>query len=293
MKYLEHNVAYLEECDLSHLPQREDNANKGTFGKLLVIAGSKNMAGAAIFSAKAAFRSGVGLVKVFTPEENRIIIQSTVPEAILSTYDNDLEEDAVIKELDWADAIVIGPGLGRSESAKALVSFVKKFAKVPVVWDADALNILSENPCDFETFEGVHIVTPHPGEFSRLTGISVSQVKDNIQMNAYHFAKTHNVICVLKDHHTVITKNGEDIFVNMSGNHGMATAGSGDVLTGIIGALLAQGMVAFKASSFGVYLHGLAGDYARKKMGAHAMMASDLIDELKSVWKKVEEYAEQ
>lgn len=292
MKYLEPKLAYLEESDLYSLPKRPENSNKGSFGKLLIIAGSINMAGAAVLSAKAAYRSGTGLVKVFTPEANRIIIQTAVPEAILSTYDDNLSQETFLNELNWADAIVIGPGLGQSKISLQLVSWVGKFANVPVLWDADALNIIAKERNVLDALTGTHIFTPHVGEFSRLSGKEIPDIKEAIVESAVLYAKDHKITCVLKDYRTVIASNDDICFINMSGNNGMATAGSGDVLSGIIGAFLAQGYEAPKAARYGVFIHGLAGDYARDKMGVHAMMASDLIEELKSLWKKVDEHAE-
>lgn len=285
------SMAYLEKQDLSRFPKRPAHSNKGTFGKLLVIAGSANMAGAAIFAAKAAYRCGVGLVKIFTQEENRTIIQEAIPEAILSIYGNSLKKEQLIEDINWADAIVIGPGLGKSKTAKETVRLVQQSASVPVVWDADAINILAEEPESLLLPHTEYIMTPHLGEFSRLTNNSVSWIQKHLVESSIDFARTYDVICVLKDFRTVTANPYGLSFLNLSGNNGMATGGSGDVLAGIIGALLAQGQKGMEASSFGVFIHGLAGDYAREKMGTHSIMASDIIDALKDVWKGID-YAE-
>jgi len=284
-------LAHLEFSDLQTLPSRSAHSNKGTYGKLLIIAGSVNMAGAACFAAKAAYRCGTGLVKVYTAEENREIIQSAVPEALLSTYNSKWKKEQLLEELKWADAIVIGPGLGQSSVAVQIVDAVRTNASVPVVWDADALNILSKHTEDLLLPHTEYILTPHLGEFARLTDNSISWIQNHFLESAVEFARTYDVICVLKDFHTVTANPYGLSFLNLTGNHGMATGGSGDVLAGMIGAFLAQGMKGMDASAFGVYIHGLAGDIARKNMGAHAMMASDLIDALKEVWKGIE-YAE-
>lgn len=281
----------LEWSDLSHLPKRNAHSNKGTYGKLLIIAGAKNMAGAAILSAKAAYRTGVGLVKVYTREENRAILQTTVPEAILATYDEqtDLHED-LQQHLKWADAIVIGPGIGTSSLSKKLVFEVLKNSNVPILFDADALNILAENEYKLPAQT---VLTPHLGEMSRLTKKPVSQIQEHLIETACSFAKEQNAICVLKDFRTIIADETLPVYVNLSGNNGMATAGSGDVLTGIIGTLLAQGMNPKEASAYGVFLHGAAGDMARTQTGAHGMCAQDIIEGLKEVWNKVEQNGNQ
>lgn len=282
-------LACLEKSDLQKLPKRPAHSNKGTFGKLLVIAGSTNMAGAACFAAKAACRSGVGLVKVFTAEENRTIIQTVVPEALLSTYGSQLNEEQFIRDMKWADAIVAGPGLGRSSTAARMVDVILKNADVPVVWDADALNILSEHTDALLLPHTEYIMTPHLGEFSRLTGNEIPWIQSHFLETAVDFARTYHVICVLKDFRTVTANPVGLSYLNLSGNNGMASGGSGDVLSGIIGAFLAQGMKGVDAAAYGVFIHGLAGDTARNIMGTHAMTASDLIESLKEVWKGIDD----
>ena len=285
------SMAFLEKKDLAMLPKRPAHSNKGTFGKLLVIAGSVNMAGAAVFAAKAAYRSGVGLVKVFTQEENRTIIQQSIPEALISTYGKVLNKSQLIEDIKWADGIVIGPGIGQSSLAQELVEVVRSSASVPVVWDADALNILVANTESLLLPHTEYVMTPHVGEFSRLTNKSVFWIQNHLLEAAVEFARMYDVVCVLKDFRTVSANPYGLSYLNVSGNNGMATGGSGDVLAGIIGALLVQGINGIEASAIGVYIHGLAGDAAREKMGTHAIMASDIIDALKDVWKGID-YAE-
>ena len=270
----------LEEADLACLPKRMAHSNKGTYGKLLIVAGSVNMAGAAVFAAKAAYRSGVGLVKVLTREENRSIIQTAVPECLVTTYGNKLNKEELVSHIQWADAIVAGPGLGQSVQAKEIVKLIHTASSVPVVWDADALNIFAEDVNQFMLPHTEYIITPHLGEFSRLTNNNINWIQNHLLETAREFSRTYDVICVLKDFHTVTAVPYGLSYLNLSGNHGMATGGSGDVLAGIIGALLAQGLNGEKAASMGVYLHGLAGDRAKEKRSAHAMMASDIIDAL-------------
>lgn len=273
-------TAYLEYTDLTKLPKRPEHSNKGTFGKLLVIGGSLNMAGAAILCAKAAYRSGVGLVKVFTSEENRTIIQAAVPEAILSTYGKRLNEEELIRDLKWADAVVLGPGIGTEDISRKLVSTVLSNVNVPLVMDADALNIISEDINRLLLPHTDIIVTPHLGEMARLTGNTVSWIQNHILDSALAFSKQYNVTCVLKDFHTITANAYGLCYVNLTGNNGMATAGSGDVLSGVIGALLAGGTESELAAAMGAMIHGMAADKVVEKTGKAGMMAQDLIDGL-------------
>lgn len=269
--------------DFKLLPQRTEHSNKGTYGKLLLIAGSVNMAGAACLAAKAAYRMGSGLVKVFTPEENRLILQATVPEAILSTYGSNLDEAQIVEQLKWADAVVLGPGIGTDRLSQKLVKLVLKNCGVPILVDADALNIIAKEPELLLRPHTEMIVTPHLGEMARLTGDTVSLIQTRLLECACDFAQTYDVICVLKDFRTLTAVPYGLTYLNLTGNNGMATAGSGDVLSGIIGSLLAQGMKPELAAAVGVYLHGYAGDLAQKKLGSRALMASDITEALAEV----------
>lgn len=280
--------AFLDKEDLFCLPTRKADSNKGTYGRLLVVAGSEQMAGAAYFAAKSAYAAGSGIVKILTAECNRNILLGRLPEAIITTYGRNPDKKQVTDAINWADAIVIGPGIGISESSKELLDLVIENASVPVVLDADALNLLSEDTDVLLRTHADYIVTPHPGEMARLTGNAISYIKTKLLENAQEFADRYNVICVLKDFHTVTAVPYGLSYVNLSGNSGMATAGSGDVLAGIIGSLLAQGLDAKSAASIGVYIHGVSGDLARKKQGVIALMADDLIDGLKMLSLKLD-----
>ncbi len=280
-------MATLEATDLARLPVRNPHSNKGTYGRLLIIAGSPNMAGAAILAAKAAYRTGCGLVKIVTAEENRIPIQSSVPEVILFTYGKTVDKKSLIETLKWADAIVIGPGIGLSPSAEVFVREVLQNAAVPVLMDADALNIIAKEPEILLRPHPELIVTPHLGEMARLTQDTVAFLQNNFIQSARDFAQKYDVICVLKDMHTVTAVPFGMSYLNLSGNCGMATAGSGDVLSGIIGSLLAQHMGGELAAPLGVYLHGLAGDAAREKCGCVSLMAGDLCDGITKVLKNI------
>lgn len=274
----EPGVAAFTDSDLALLPPRKNHSNKGTYGKLLIIAGSVNMAGAAYLSAKAAYSAGCGLVRIVTPEENRQVIQTSLPEAILTTYSSKRPEMSVITEaVNWADVIVCGPGLGMTEAAEALVKCVLKNASVPVLMDADALNIIAKDASILLRPHTEMVLTPHLGEMGRLTGDSIAYIQNRLIEVAEEFARQYNIICVLKDEHTVVSVPYSRTYLNLSGNSGMATAGSGDVLSGIIGSLMAQGLGADKAAPLGVYLHGKAGDIMIAETGKRGLMASDLI----------------
>jgi NAD(P)H-hydrate epimerase len=267
------------------LPERPIRSNKATFGKLLCAAGSYCMSGAAYLAAKAAYRTGAGLVKVLTPEENRIIIQSSLPEALISVYDRGrLDERAVAEAVRWADVVAVGPGIGTSDTAVSLLSAVLRNSARPVVIDADGLNILAMKPRLWEMVPKGSVITPHPGEMSRLCDCSVAEILADLPAICQGFAKAKGVICVLKDHATAVS-DGEDIYINSTGNSGMATGGSGDVLTGMIAALMAQGMPPFAAAAVGVRAHGMAGDAAAEALGEYSVMASDIIDAIPKVLK--------
>lgn len=287
-------VSVLTEQDVTLLPGRRSHSNKGTYGRVLIVAGSVGMAGAAVLSAKAAYAAGSGLVRVFTPEENRVILQTAVPEAILTTYDKDNLIISVLKEaVSWADAVVLGPGIGKSETALICVREVLVHAAVPVIADADALNLIAEHKELLNDITAELIMTPHLGEMARLSGVSVSEIQSSLIQTAETYARDNHVICVLKDEHTVTCIPNGRIYVNCSGNAGMATAGSGDVLSGVIGSLAGQGMSPEDAAPFGVYLHGKAGDIGQENIGQHGLTASDLVDGVKLILKDWEKNDEQ
>lgn len=289
-------VTFTDKAQDLHLPDRSRSGNKGTFGKLLLVAGSRSMGGACQLSALAAYRIGTGMVRVFTAEENRESLLRKLPEAIIDTYIDrddeggigDAERQTLINGLAWADVIAIGPGLSISSRALDILRTVLEYADKPMVLDADALNLLAKNDALLESLRFGNrknaadiILTPHLGEFSRLMKYPVSEIKKDILGVCKAFTKKYDASLVCKDARTVITKRGKLVYLNSSGNDGMATAGSGDVLTGIISGLLAQGMSGFEAAVIGAYAHGLAGDYARDNASAYYIMAQDIINSLK------------
>ncbi len=276
----EPGMFYYNEPVDSLMPKRQKNGNKGTFGKVLVVAGSVNMAGAAILAAKSAYRMGAGMVKVITPAPNRVIIQETLPEALLGTPD-DLEES-----LNWADVVLIGPGLGKSDEALWCLETVLKQGKLPLVIDADGLNLLAEQKELQQILiqrEGSVILTPHVGELSRLAGVSIPELKTELAEWAMKVAAYFHAVVVAKDARTFVCKENAPICLNLRGNSGMATAGSGDVLAGIVAGLLAQNMDGFQAACVGVAVHGAAGDEAALNLGEHGVMAGDIIENLRCV----------
>jgi len=260
------------------LPKRDRAGNKGTFGKVLLIAGSENMSGAATLAAKAAYRTGAGMVKVVTLPENREILQQTVPEALLQSG-----TDLTAQLQGWADVVVIGPGIGKDSRAYQLLEQVLKNCRLPMVIDADGLNLLAEHVelrdlCRETGKAGRNIIlTPHMGELSRLTGKSVTVLKESPADCGKELAEELGAVVVAKDARTLVCACGEKVYVNLTGNSGMATAGSGDVLAGMLGALLAQGMKSYEAACAGVYLHGAAGDRAARELGEYGCMAGDLV----------------
>jgi len=271
--------------DLSGIPKRHAFSHKGTYGKILVIAGAKNMAGAAYFAAKAAYRTGAGLVKVMTVEENRLMIQERIPEAILTTYDSEWAvqcpaefREYVVAQMKWADAIVLGPGIGTEEYARLLVESVLSDAYVPIIFDADAINLVARYPYLENYFTENIILTPHLAECSRLMEIPVDKIKENLIEAVKQVSEKFGLTCVLKDAATVTARKDGHVFVNTSGSPAMAKGGSGDVLCGVIAGLIGLGMEECEAASMGVFVHGLAGERAAKKIGIHSVLASELAD---------------
>ncbi len=274
----------LEDQDLPGLlPERSPYSNKGTYGKVLVIAGSPQMAGACYFSARAAYGSGCGLVRVFTPKENHDVLLTRLPEAVMTLYDHQQVDLALLTEgLAWADAVVIGPGLSCDDTAKKILEHTLEKCQAPLLIDADGLNLLAKNPQFWSWVPENTVITPHLGEMARLSGLSVDQLKEGLLKVCRNFAADHKVVCVLKDARTVIS-NGTDTYINLSGNDGMATGGSGDVLSGIIGGFLAAGLSPIRAASLGCFVHGRAGDKGREVKGAYGLLASDIIQYMSKV----------
>ena len=261
-------ITYKEIREL-FLKKRKRDAQKGDFGRVLIIAGSKGMAGAAILCARGALRAGAGLVTLFVPFDLIPTVQAAVPGATC------LKKDPTPDELTIYDAIAIGPGLGTGQGARNAVSYVLKNYSGKLVIDADALNIIAgtNTKLDYDT-----IITPHPGEAARLLGTSVDVISARREAAAAFLAEKLGCVAVLKGAGTLvsITDPVLRLYINTTGNPGMATGGSGDVLTGVITALLAQGIAPLTAARAGVYIHGLAGDIMANEIGENGLTADDL-----------------
>ncbi len=235
------------------------------------------------------------MVKVFTAQENRDSLLKKMPEVMVSTYSDDgayyLSEEenaALLQGLEWADVIAVGPGISVSGKAQKIFETVLSTTAKPMVIDADALNLLAKQEWLLELFEFSRkktsnevVMTPHLGEFARLMQYPLTEIKKDILASCKTFAKKYDVTLVCKDARTIIAKRGKMMYLNSSGNDGMATAGSGDVLTGIIAGLLAQRTGGYEASVTGVYAHGLAGDIAKESTSSYFIMAQDIIQSLK------------
>lgn len=267
-------------------PKRKKNSHKGSYGKVLMIAGSKGMSGAAYLSAKAAYAVGAGLVQIYTHEENRVILQQLLPEAIITTYDT-FDSEQLEKLIQWADLIGIGCGLGKSDTAERVMQYTLKRALVPCVVDADGINILSKHMEWIEETNALIVLTPHMKEMSRMLQCSVRELIEQRMEKLHAFVERYKVVCVLKDARTLVAKEHRNTYLNLSGNAAMAKAGSGDVLAGVIVGILAQQCEPYTSACLGVFLHGLAGDMARDKKGAYSVLASDLVEEISSVLKNI------
>lgn len=275
------------------LPDRPADAHKGDFGRVIVVAGSRGMSGAAILAGSAALHSGAGLVTVATPKCVAPIVAAGHP-ALMTWW---LDEDhtgkisaaghkqlrSYIGDFEKRNTVLaIGPGLGQSQEVRELVLDLLQSFDIPAVVDADALNALSSNMERFERPTGAAtVLTPHPGEFARLTGLTMKEINDGREQVAVAFANQlpENTTVLLKGAKTVIT-DGEQLAINGTGNSGMATAGSGDVLTGVIASLIGQGMSAFAAAQLGAHLHGLAGDLAVNELGERFVTSVEILNHL-------------
>jgi ADP-dependent NAD(P)H-hydrate dehydratase len=278
---------------LTLLPSRVKESNKGDYGKVLVVAGSRGMSGAAILCASAALRGGAGLVKAAVPADVLPVVAAGNPcyMTIPMPCDEQVRLSAtaageLVLLAEGNDVLAVGPGLGRAPSVCEVVAQLLEKTRIPMVLDADGLNAMEGQTDRLKGRPAPLILTPHPGEFARLLGWDAATVQANRVELARRFAFDHQLILVLKGNGTLVT-DGRRIYVNDTGNPGMATGGTGDVLTGLIAALLGQGMDPFAAAQLGVYLHGLAGDLARDEVGEVSMIATDLLIYLPAAFQRV------
>ena len=278
-----------------HFPRRPDNAHKGTMGTLCSITGSCGFSGAAVLSAEAALRSGVGLHYQVIPEKIYPIFASSVYESVcVPVRGNALgtvaptDLDTILNTIDRACAVLIGCGTGNTSATANVLRAVIRHSAVPVIIDADGINALSLHKDILRERRSPLILTPHVKEFSRLSGLSVADILARQEETAEAFSKEHpDLVLVLKSHRTVIAENGV-LYRNTAGNSGMAKGGSGDVLSGIIASLAAQGASPLQAAAMGVHIHALAGDAAADRFGKTAMLPSDIIDCLSDVYRRIE-----
>lgn len=284
-------LSYLKE----HLPPRPDDAHKGTMGTLCSITGSYGFAGAAILSAKAALRSGVGLHYQVIPEKIYPIFASSVHESVCVPVKGNIlgtvaptDIDAICNTIDRATAVLIGCGMGNTSATAEVLRAAVRRANVPIVIDADGINALAAHIDILSERKTPLILTPHIKEFSRLSGLDVKTIVENQAEVAESFSKEHpDLVLVLKNHQTIVAENGV-LYRNSAGNSGMAKGGSGDVLAGTIASLLSQSAKSIEAAAMGVHIHALAGDIAAKRLGKTAMLPSDIIDSLSEVFKQIE-----
>lgn len=275
---VENPVYYYELDDLPGvLPMRDPDGHKGIFGHVAVIGGSTNMSGAVLFSAKAAYASGAGLVMMCSTANNREILLSGCPQALFESYDTPdagWDVEAIDRVIDFADVVVLGPGLGRDERAREMVQYVLVKCKKTIVLDGDGLMV-----CEQKDLKGAQdlILTPHPKEFASLCQKETGDLKACLRDCVRTFAKKTDCVVVGKDARTIVS-DGTSEYVNVSGNAGMGTGGSGDVLTGVIAAFIAQGSSSFEAAKAGVYVHGLAGDYYAESKNPYSLTAMEIID---------------
>ena len=275
----------LEKSDITPcLKRRDPFAHKGSMGHALLVAGSRGMAGAALLAAKACLRTGGGKVTVHTPACNTLPLQIGVPEVVLDV-DSDTNVVSEAVDTDCFKAMGIGPGLGTNENTAIAVIGQMRRAQCPIVVDADALNILAAHKAWLQQIPVGAILTPHIGEFDRLEGVSTDSYER--LSKAMLLAERQHAYIVLKGHYTAIITPGGRVLFSPTGNPGMATAGSGDVLTGIITALLARGYTQGEACAIGTYLHGLAGDIAARSLGEESLIASDIINSLPMAFKEL------
>lgn len=279
---------------LPAVPRRPADGHKGTFGRIIVIGGSIGMSGAVSLASVAALRTGSGLVTAAVPRAIQNVVAGIEPCVMTIGLKDDPEsglaevpEETVVSLIDGRDALAIGPGLGKGSAAARLVESLLRLAKCPLVVDADGLNLAAEAHLFSRERQCPCVITPHPGEFARLTGRSILEIEKHRDEIAQEFAESHSLVVALKGPGTIVT-DGIRLFRNTTGNSGMGTGGSGDVLTGIVVSLLGQQLPAFEATALAVHAHGLAGDVAAEQFTERGMIASDLLKCLPEAWRRLE-----
>ncbi len=291
------NVNHIErEIVKSAIPERFHDSNKGDYGRLLIVTGSIGMTGAGCLCAKSALRVGAGLVYLGVPKSLTMIYETNILETVTVPLEDKksghLTKESIKQIIDFVgkvDAVAVGPGLSISDGVEENVKEIILKSKIPVVLDADALNSICNEVAILKKAKAPIVITPHPGEMAKLLGVQAKEIQYNRIDIARKFAIEYNVITVLKGSGTVIAIPDGSIYVNTTGNAGMATAGTGDVLTGIIIGLIGQGVTAELAAICGVYIHGASGDRMAKIKGEHGLIASDVVEEIPYIIKELVE----
>lgn len=281
------------------LPYRKPDSNKGDFGKLFVLAGSTGLTGAAYMTSLAAYRCGTGLVVLGCPKSLYPIMAAKLTEVMTKPFPDVAKKGCLAlrglgeikKQIEWADAIAMGPGIGTHHETTELVQRLCRYIEKPMVVDADGLNILAKNLDCLKDHKRQMVISPHPGEFSRLTGKSIEDIIENRIELASAFAREYSLCVILKGAPSIVARQSGSIYINYSGNEGMATGGSGDVLTGLIGGFLAQGVCYGDAAVLATYVHGLAGDIAAEAYGSRGMIAGDILEFVPEALIELEEVA--
>lgn len=279
---------------MKKISKRKLDSHKGDFGHVLVLAGSVGLTGAAYLTSQSALLAGSGLVTLGIPKSLNVIMEKKLTEVmtkpLAETKDISLSLRSftqINKFLPKIDVLAIGPGLSQNKQTQKLVHKLLLSVTKPIVLDADGINAVVDNLGVLQSSKATLVITPHPGEMARLLKIKTAEIKKNRINITKTFAKKYNLVVVLKGHHTVVTDSKGKTFINRTGNPGMATAGCGDVLTGIISSFLGQGLKPFQAAKLATYVHGLAADLAVKKRGQLSLIASDLLSKLPQALKKV------
>ncbi|MBI5144171.1 MAG: NAD(P)H-hydrate dehydratase [Candidatus Omnitrophica bacterium] len=279
---------------LANFPKRSPDSHKGDFGHVLVIAGSSGYTGAAYLTSQAAIRSGSGLVTLAIGKSLYQVMATKLTEVMVRVFFETkdyslslLAERDLVNFGERCDAIAIGPGISQNKETQNLIrNLVTKFTK-PIILDADGINAFAGHLDMLKKAQAQLILTPHPGEMARLVAKDIEEVKKDRNDIALKFANEYNTVLVLKGHNTIVANPKGEFYINETGNPGMATGGVGDILTGIIASFVGQGLDAYTASVLGVYFHGLAGDLALKEKGALSLIATDLLNKLPEVLKKL------
>ncbi len=277
----------------ANFPARENNSQKGDYGKVLVIAGSVGMTGAAYLSSQSAVIAGSGLVTLALPKclngamEAKTTEVMTLPVADINGHISDDASEEILERIDKADAVLIGPGLGRSSDAARVLKNVLSSSKVPVIVDADGINAVAKNMDMLSDCTCPVIFTPHTVEMARLTGLDKDYIEENRLVVSKEFAEEYGVTVILKGHHTIVTASDGEQYINITGNPGLATGGSGDVLAGITASLAARGINESAAAAMAVYIHGKAGDMAKDKYGMESVTASHVMESIPDALRQI------